>query len=66
MGMPLMVVKRIIGTMVSPWPPSTMALMSLTEKPVSMATKLAMRAESSTPAMPNTRSRGQPVRFHAA
>ena len=46
--------------MVSPWPPSTKALVSATETPSSSAMKLRKRAESRTPAIPSTRSRGKP------
>ena len=64
--MPLMVEKRASGTMASPWPPITSERMSLTEKPVSLARKEAMRVLSSTPESPKTRWRGQPVRRQAA
>ena len=46
--------------MVSPWPPSTKALTFSTETPSSIAMKVRMRAESSTPAMPMTRCFGKP------
>jgi hypothetical protein len=46
--------------MVSPWPPSTSAVTSLTETPSSQATKARKRAESSTPAIPTTRFFGKP------
>jgi len=46
--------------MVSPWPPSTNALVFSTETPSSMAMNARMRAESRTPAIPNTRCLGKP------
>jgi len=48
--------------MESPWPPRTSASTSRTETPSSMAMKARKRAESSTPAIPTTRSGGKPVR----
>ena len=56
--MPPAVELPVTGTMRSPWPPSTMAVMSLPEMPSSWAMKRRMRAESSTPAMPMTRLAG--------
>ena len=50
------------GTIVSPWPPSTNAWMFSTDTFSSIAMNARMRAESSTPAMPMTRSRGNPLR----
>ncbi len=47
--------------MVSPCPPSTNAWTFSTETFSSMAMKVRMRAESRTPAMPTTRSRGKPL-----
>ena len=44
----------------SPWPPSTKAWVSSTDTPSSSAMNVRKRAESSTPAMPRTRSRGKP------
>ena len=49
----------------SPWPPSTKAWVLVTETPSSQAMKVRKRAESSTPAMPMTRSRGKPLAFMA-
>ena len=51
--------------MVSPCPPSTMALTSSTETSVASAMKVRNRAESSTPAMPITRSRGKSAAANA-
>ena len=59
--MPATVENRGSGTMVSPWPPSTNAWMFSTDTLSSIAMKVRMRAESSTPAMPTTRSRGNPL-----
>ena len=59
------VVAETTDTIWSPWPPSTTALTSLTEAPVSHAMKVAKRDVSSTPAIPTTRSRGQPETFFA-
>ena len=61
-GMPATVEYRGSGTIVSPWPPSTNAWMFSTETFSSIAMNVRMRAESSTPAMPMTRSRGKPLR----
>ena len=58
MGMPLTVEKRGSGTIVSPWPPSTMACTFSMETSRASQMNVRMRAESSTPAMPITRSRG--------
>ena len=60
-GMPATVESRGSGTIVSPWPPSTKAWMFSTETLSSIAMNVRMRAESSTPAMPTTRSRGNPL-----
>src|SRR6266566_6891906 len=49
------------GTIVSPWPPSTIAWMSSTDTSSASARNARYRAVSSTPAMPSTRSRGKPV-----
>jgi len=46
------------GTMLSPWPPSTVAVMSSTDTPSSMDMNVRKRALSSTPAIPMMRSRG--------
>jgi hypothetical protein len=59
-GMPATVENRGRGTIVSPWPPSTNACVFSTETPRASAMNQRMRAESSTPAIPNTRSRGSP------
>jgi hypothetical protein len=48
------------GTIVSPWPPSTKDVTSLTETPNSSARKWLKRAESRTPAMPTTLLCGRP------
>ena len=53
------------GTIWSPCPPSTMAVTSLAEAPVSWAMNVLKRAVSRIPAMPRTRSRGQPETFFA-
>ena len=53
------------GTIWSPWPPRTIAVMSFTDAPVSCAMKVEKRAVSRMPAMPNTRSFGQPDTFLA-
>ena len=54
------VVKRGRGVIVSPWPPSSIALMSRIETPSSILRNVRKRAVSSTPAMPITRSDGKP------
>ncbi len=59
-GMPETVEYRGRGTIVSPWPPSTKALVFSTETPSSMAMNARMRAESRTPAIPKTRCFGKP------
>ena len=59
-GTPPTVVAETTGTIWSPWPPSTMAVTSFAEAPVSQAMKALKRAVSRIPAMPKTRSRGQP------
>jgi hypothetical protein len=51
--------------MVSPWPPSTKAWIPEADTPSASAMKNRMRAESSTPAMPSTRSRGKPLTLSA-
>ena len=48
----------------SPWPPRTNAWTSSTETPSSIAMNVRNRAESRTPAMPMTRSRGKPEACH--
>src|SRR6266566_4081462 len=52
--------------MVSPWPPSTNAVTFSTDTFSSRAMKVRKRAESSTPAMPNTRWVGKPDFFQAS
>ena len=64
--MPATVEKRGIGTMVSPWPPSTKAETSSTETFSSSARKWRKRALSSTPAMPTILSCGTPENFCSA
>src|SRR6266699_976662 len=59
--MPETVVYDTRGTMVSPWPPSTIAWMSSTDTSSASARNARYRAVSSTPAIPITRSRGNPV-----
>ena len=58
-------VAETTGTIWSPWPPSTTAVTSLTDEPVSQAMKVAKRAVSRIPAMPKTRSFGHPDTFFA-
>ena len=48
------------GTIWSPWPPSTIAWTSFTDDPVSQAMKAEKRAVSRMPAIPTTRSFGNP------
>src|SRR5207253_5898202 len=55
-GIPATVEYRGSGTMSSPCPPSTNECTFSTLTLHSIATKVLMRAESSTPAMPMTRS----------
>ena len=57
---PPTVVAETTGTIWSPWPPSTSAVTSFTDAPVSQAMKVEKRAVSRIPAMPKTRSFGQP------
>ena len=64
-GTPPTVVAETTGTIWSPWPPSTIACTSLTDEPVSHAMKVEKRAVSRMPAMPKTRSFGQPETFFA-
>ena len=64
-GMPPTVVAETTGTIWSPWPPSTIAVTSFADEPVSIAMNVLKRAVSRIPAMPNTRSRGQPVAARA-
>ena len=59
-GTPPTVVAETTGTIWSPWPPSTIAVTSLIDAPVSQAMKAEKRAVSRMPAMPTTRSFGQP------
>ena len=58
--MPPIDVAETTGTIWSPCPPSTIAVTSLAEVPVSQAMKVLNRAVSRIPAMPKTRSRGHP------
>ena len=58
--MPPTVVAETTGTIWSPWPPSTIAVTSLTDAPVAQEMKVEKRAVSRIPAMPNTRLFGQP------
>src|SRR5882762_7212769 len=53
--MPETLVRRAMGTIVSPWPPSTIAVTFETETSSSCAMNVRKRAVSSTPAMPITR-----------
>ena len=64
--MPATVEYSTIGTIVSPWPPSTKAVTSCTETPNSSARKVRKRAESSTPAMPTTMWCGRPENSRSA
>ena len=64
-GTPPTVVAETTGTIWSPWPPSTIAVTSLTDMPVSQAMKVEKRAVSRIPAIPKTRSFGQPETLSA-
>ncbi len=64
-GIPPTVVAETTGTIWSPWPPSTIAVTSLIDMPVSQAMKAEKRAVSRIPAMPKTRSFGKPETFFA-
>ena len=64
-GTPPTVAALTTGTIWSPWPPSTSAVTSLTDEPVSQAMKVAKREASRIPAIPSTRSRGQPETLFA-
>jgi hypothetical protein len=64
-GTPPTFVADTIGTIWSPCPPRTSVCTSFTEEPVSQAMKVEKRAVSRMPAMPITRSRGQPETFLA-
>ena len=64
-GTPPTDVAETTGTIWSPCPPSTIAVTSLAEAPVSHAMNVLKRAVSRMPAMPSTRSRGQPETFLA-
>ncbi len=57
-GIPDTVEYRGSGTIVSPCPPRTKACVFSTETSSASARNQRMRAESRTPAIPNTRSRG--------
>jgi hypothetical protein len=63
--MPPTVVAETTGTIWSPWPPRTIAVTSLTEDCVFQAMNVEKRAVSRIPAIPNTRSFGQPLTFFA-
>ena len=64
-GTPPTVVAETTGTIWSPCPPSTIAVTSLTDEPVSQAMKVEKREVSRIPAIPKTRSFGQPETFLA-
>ncbi len=64
-GIPATVEYRDSGTIVSPCPPSTNAVTFSTETFSSCAMNVRNRAESSTPAIPITRSRGNPACLNA-
>jgi hypothetical protein len=57
-GIPATAVADTTGTIWSPWPPSTIAVTSLTETSSSCAMKAEKRAVSRIPAMPTTRCFG--------
>ena len=59
-GTPPTLVAETTGTIWSPWPPSTIAVTSFSEAPVSQAMNVEKRAVSRMPAIPKTRSFGQP------
>ena len=64
-GTPPTVVAETTETIWSPCPPSTIAVTSLTDEPVSQAMKVEKRAVSRIPAIPKTRFLGQPDTFFA-
>src|SRR6185437_7584006 len=64
-GTPPTVVAETTETIWSPCPPSTIAVTSFTDAPVSQAMNVEKRAVSRMPAIPNTRSFGQPETFFA-
>jgi hypothetical protein len=64
-GIPPTAVAETTGTIWSPWPPSTIAVTSFVEAPVSHAMNVRNRAVSRIPAIPTTRSRGHPETFFA-
>ena len=64
-GTPPTVVAEITETIWSPWPPSTTAVTSLTDAPVSQAMNVWRRAVSRIPAWPKTRSFGKPETLFA-
>ena len=64
--MPATVEYSTIGTIVSPWPPSTKAVTSSTLTLNSSARKWRKRALSSTPAMPTTMWCGRPENSRSA
>jgi hypothetical protein len=59
-GTPPTVVALTTGTIWSPCPPSTIAVTSFTDEPVSHAMNVEKRPVSRIPAIPRTRSFGQP------
>ncbi len=65
MGMPPTEQQLASGTIVSPWPPISIAETSSTLTPSSIARNVRKRAVSSTPACPNTRCGGKPVTCQA-
>src|SRR4029079_14058089 len=65
-GMPATVEYSTIGTIVSPWPPSTKAVTSSTLTLNSSARKWRKRALSSTAGMPTTRLWGRPENSRSA
>ena len=64
-GTPPTVVAETTDTIWSPCPPSTIAVTSFTDAPVSQAMKVEKRAVSRIPAIPKTRSFGQPETLFA-
>ena len=61
-----MVQLLMTGTIVSPWPPSTIARTSLTDTPAASARNSWKRAESRMPAMPTTFLAEKPVTFFSS
>jgi hypothetical protein len=62
-GTPPTVVRRVIGTMSSPWPPRTNAVTSFIETLSSLEMKLLKRAVSRMPDMPTIFCLVPPVIF---